>query len=77
MTCTLRPASGGSLLIVLASLLVFTAKPAGAAGSPPEISAASLAARTKVLSSDDFEGRAPATPGEDTESCKSSLRPSL
>lgn len=36
-----------------------------AAAPQPLISAADLLARTKHLSSDEFEGRAPATPGED------------
>ena len=31
----------------------------------PAITAASLLARTKVLSSDEFEGRGPGTPGEE------------
>ena len=36
-----------------------------AADSNPAISAASILARTKVLASDEFEGRAPGTPGEE------------
>src|SRR5687768_5345606 len=36
-----------------------------AAGNTPPISAASLLARTKILASDDFEGRAPGSPGEE------------
>ncbi len=38
---------------------------ASAAEPVPNISAASLKARTTVLASDEFEGRAPATPGEE------------
>ncbi len=36
-----------------------------AAPSAPAISAASLLARTKILASDEFEGRGPGTPGEE------------
>jgi Zn-dependent M28 family amino/carboxypeptidase len=38
---------------------------AHAAASSPAISAASILARTKILASDEFEGRAPGSPGED------------
>ncbi len=46
-------------------LALSTASAATAAESSPKISAASLKARTTVLASDEFEGRAPATPGEE------------
>ena len=35
------------------------------AAPQPAISAASLLARTKILASDEFEGRAPGSPGEE------------
>ncbi len=47
------------LLATIGLVSVFAAAP------QPAISAASLLARTKVLSSDEFEGRGPGTPGED------------
>jgi Zn-dependent M28 family amino/carboxypeptidase len=37
----------------------------GAAESKPNISAASILARTRILSADEFEGRGPGTPGEE------------
>jgi len=50
-------------------LLLGAALAAGAAfvraDTSPAISAASILARTKVLASDEFEGRAPGSPGED------------
>ena len=52
--------------VALALLLSCTAAAsATAADSTPKISAASLQARTAKLSSDEFEGRAPASPGEE------------
>ena len=48
----------------LALLLAISAA-AAAADSAPKISAASLQARTARLASDEFEGRAPASPGEE------------
>ena len=36
-----------------------------ASQTPPAISAASILARTKILASDEFEGRGPGTPGEE------------
>src|SRR2546423_418763 len=36
-----------------------------AAESHPSISAASILARTRILASDEFEGRAPGSPGEE------------
>ena len=54
------------LPVSLALLLSFSAAAsATAADSAPKISAASLQARTAKLSSDEFEGRAPASPGEE------------
>jgi Zn-dependent M28 family amino/carboxypeptidase len=49
---------------LLAPLLVLAAA-AGAADPVPEISAARILAHTKVLASDEFEGRAPGSPGEE------------
>jgi Zn-dependent M28 family amino/carboxypeptidase len=46
-------------------LLSFSAASALAADPAPKISAASLQARTATLSSDEFEGRAPASAGEE------------
>jgi hypothetical protein len=48
------------LLIPLLGLLSL-----GANESQPDISAARILERVKILSSDEFEGRAPGTPGED------------
>ena len=39
--------------------------PAAASAPKPELSATRIAEHIKILASDDFEGRAPATPGED------------
>jgi Zn-dependent M28 family amino/carboxypeptidase len=50
-----------SLLVLVAIALPLTA----AAPAPAAISGASMLARTKILASDEFEGRAPATPGEE------------
>ena len=36
-----------------------------AAGPTPAISSAAILAHTKVLASDEFEGRAPGSPGEE------------
>lgn len=52
------------LLVALCSTLAGAAALA-AAETKPTISAASLLARTKILASDEFEGRAPGSPGED------------
>ncbi len=49
-----------SLPLVFATCTAFAAEPAA-----PKISAASLQARTAKIASDEFEGRAPATPGEE------------
>ena len=46
-------------------LVVACASALAAAESPHAISAASILARTKILASDEFEGRGPATPGEE------------
>lgn len=56
-----------SLVRVLAlTLTLISVASATSADSPPlNISAASILERTKILSSDEFEGRAPGTPGED------------
>ncbi|MBC7366743.1 MAG: M28 family peptidase [Undibacterium sp.] len=48
------------LLLALAATAVSLS-----AATPPAISGASILARTKILASDEFEGRAPATPGEE------------
>ena len=48
-----------SLFLLLAAATAF------AAGKPPTFSPALLSAEDRVLSSDAFEGRAPATPGEE------------
>jgi Zn-dependent M28 family amino/carboxypeptidase len=53
------------LPVSLALLLSFSAAAATAADPAPKISAASLQARTARLASDEFEGRAPASPGEE------------
>ena len=50
-----------SLLLLLAALPAFAASPEPA----PAISAARILARTKILASDEFEGRAPGSAGED------------
>ena len=50
-------------LIVLVSAALTAPLPAADPG--PAISAASILARTKVLASDEFEGRAPGSPGEE------------
>jgi Zn-dependent M28 family amino/carboxypeptidase len=52
------------LALSAACLLLGAALP-GLAADPHAISAASILARTKVLASDEFEGRAPGSPGED------------
>jgi Zn-dependent M28 family amino/carboxypeptidase len=51
----------------LLSLLALAAYPAGllVAAPPPAFSAADILARTKVLSSDEFEGRSPGSAGEE------------
>lgn len=46
-------------------ILTILAAPALATESPPEISAARILAHTKILASDEFEGRAPASAGEE------------
>lgn len=46
-------------------LLALSVALSHAADSAPKISAESIKARTTVLASDEFEGRAPATPGEE------------
>ncbi|MCX6949125.1 MAG: M28 family metallopeptidase, partial [Opitutae bacterium] len=46
-------------------LLTILAVPARATEAPPEISAARILAHTKILASDEFEGRAPASAGEE------------
>jgi hypothetical protein len=46
-------------------ILTILAAPALATESPPEISAARILAHTKMLASDEFEGRAPASAGEE------------
>jgi Zn-dependent M28 family amino/carboxypeptidase len=51
--------------LILLLIGVTTAAPAVAAEAKPNISGASIGARIKVLGSDEFEGRAPATAGED------------
>ena len=59
----------GSIFALL-SLIVFgnlTARAAEVSATPPNSipSAARILERTKILSSDDFEGRAPGSPGEE------------
>jgi Zn-dependent M28 family amino/carboxypeptidase len=49
--------------LAVAALLCLAALPAWSAGA--EISAARILARTKIIASDEFEGRAPGTPGEE------------
>ena len=52
--------------LIVAALLVSSALAADATKTGPAgISSVSILAHTKVLSSDEFEGRAPGTPGED------------
>ena len=46
-------------------ILTILAAPAFATESPPEISPARILAHTKILASDEFEGRAPASAGEE------------
>ncbi len=46
-------------------ILTILAAPALATESPPEISAVRILAHTKILASDEFEGRAPASAGEE------------
>ena len=46
-------------------LLTIFAAPALASANPSEISAAQILAHTKILASDEFEGRAPASAGEE------------
>ena len=46
-------------------LLTILAVPARATEAPPEISATRILAHTKILASDEFEGRAPASAGEE------------
>lgn len=58
----LLPLSRSLLLSLSVSLSVVTAS---AADPVPKITAASLQARTAMLASDEFEGRAPATAGEE------------
>jgi Zn-dependent M28 family amino/carboxypeptidase len=53
------------LLLALAALTPGLSPLAFAASEPTGISAARMLARTKILASDEFEGRAPATPGEE------------
>ena len=48
-------------VVLLVVLLLTSPLPA----APESISAASILARTKILSSDEFEGRAPGSPGEE------------
>ncbi|HRG56531.1 MAG TPA: hypothetical protein PLG56_10855, partial [Lacunisphaera sp.] len=50
---------------LLPVLLLGAAASALAADPVPVISAARILAHTKVLSSDEFEGRAPGSPGEE------------
>jgi Zn-dependent M28 family amino/carboxypeptidase len=50
-------------LLATTALLCLAAAPAWSA--PAEISAARILARTKIIASDEFEGRAPGTPGEE------------
>ncbi len=57
------PAQIPGLMLVLSIIVSFAAVRAAERG--PAISAASILARTKVLASDEFEGRAPGSPGED------------
>ena len=51
--------------LLLATLLVFSVRAADAPHSGPGISPAAILARTQVLSSDEFEGRAPGSAGEE------------
>ena len=53
------------LLLPVALSLLLPITPAATADPAPKISAASLQARTARLASDEFEGRAPASPGEE------------
>jgi len=52
-------------LLLLTGSLLFGVTAGHAADIVPDISAARILERTKVLASDEFEGRAPGTPGED------------
>src|SRR3954471_10900802 len=52
-------------IIPCLALAAVFAGAAAAAELKPNISAKSIEARIRVLSSDEFEGRAPGTPGED------------
>ncbi len=62
----LLPLSRSLLLSLSVSLSVsFSVVTASAADPVPKITAASLQARTAMLASDEFEGRAPATAGEE------------
>ena len=49
----------------LLACLTLAGAGAFAATPPPQISAPSILARTKILASDEFEGRAPGSPGEE------------
>ena len=53
------------ILPLLASSVLVAASALAAPDSPFQISAPSILARTKILASDEFEGRGPGTPGEE------------
>jgi Zn-dependent M28 family amino/carboxypeptidase len=60
-----NPGRFRSTTLLLAGSLGLTGVRADSASPAPLISAAQILERVKVLSSDEFEGRAPATPGEE------------
>jgi len=61
----LSRAKDPALLLILATLLVSSARAADVPKAAPGISSANILAHTKVLSSDEFEGRAPGSAGEE------------
>ncbi len=63
MTCTSRRNRRHRLFLGLVGTILLAGQ--ASAATAPKISASSIETRTKILASDAFEGRAPATPGEE------------
>jgi hypothetical protein len=55
----------GALGLALATAVSAGAQPAATPPRPPDIGAAAVLAQVKVLASDEYEGRAPGTRGEE------------